>query len=82
MQICGRSLPTFVEKDYRSKGLKIAAVYWVVEWKDLPDPGAPPSSDGALLAAGFCLLVAVFLFLMMVIAKVAVTQMRKKPAVR
>ena len=73
-----RSLPAFVEREYQSKGLKLAASYSVIEWNHLPDrDGSSPSVD-AELASGFCLFVAVCMFLMMTIVRVMVPRMRKK----
>ena len=73
-----RSLPAFVEREYQSKGLKLAASYSVIEWNHLPDrDGSSPSTD-AELVSGFCLFIGVCMFLMMTIVRVMVPRMRQK----
>jgi len=73
------SLPGYVEAEYRSKGLKLGPSYTVIAWKDRPDrQGLPPSED-AELYSGLCMLFAVPFFLVMFLAKIMITRMRKKP---
>jgi hypothetical protein len=67
-----------VEREYQSKGLKLAASYSVIEWNHLPDrDGSSPSTD-AELVSGFCLFIGVCMFLMMTIVRVMVPRMRQK----
>jgi hypothetical protein len=64
----GTSLPGFVERKFRSKGLSISPSYSVVEWQDLSNRRVPPSSS-AIIAGGICFGVAVLTFAMMAFIK-------------
>lgn len=69
-------LPAYVEREYRAKGLKLAASYSVIEWNHLPDHDGLSPLEDAELASGVCLLAGVGMFLMMTMAKVMVTSKR------
>jgi hypothetical protein len=73
-----RSLPAYVESEFRSKGLKLGAAYSVIELKNLPDRQSTASSGEPELAAGFCLFVAVCMFVMMMLVRIMMPRMRKK----
>jgi len=63
-----RSLPAYVERDFRSRGLRFDPAYTVIEWKDLPG-NKVPSSEDAGDAAIICLGLGACGFLIMVMLK-------------
>jgi type VI secretion system protein ImpC len=66
------SLPAFVESKLRSKGLKLGPSYSLIEWEDRDRRVSP--SDDAKLWSGYCMLLAIPLLLMMVLAKLLAEQ--------
>ena len=63
----GRALPAFVERDYQSKGLKIAPAYFVVDWRDMPNHQIPASgAPDIVLGVGLLLSGSALISLVMV----------------
>ena len=74
-----RSLPSYVESRYRSKGLRLAPTYSVIEWDTFPDHKVSSSFD-AKVAAGICLVGAGIAFFAAVMVKFLIARIRKKQA--
>lgn len=68
-----RSLPSYVESKFRSKGLQVDPSYSVIEYRK-----GKASYDRAPLAGGICLMFAAFAFVVMLMVKFRVALTRKR----